>query len=77
MNIMENQHKQITGYRDLSQDEIAKMNRIKALAAEVGALVVDLTADTTLDQRWVSIGRTELQQGFMALTRAVAQPSTF
>jgi len=74
---MENQHKQITGYRDLSQDEIAKMNRIKALAVEVGALVVDLTADTTLDQRWVSIGRTELQQGFMALTRAVAQPSTF
>lgn len=74
---MEDQHKQITGYRDLSQDEIAKMNRIKALAVEVGALVVDLTADTTLDQRWVSIGRTELQQGFMALTRAVAQPSMF
>ena len=27
---MENQHKQIIGYRDLSQEEIDLMNRIKA-----------------------------------------------
>ena len=27
--------------------------------------------------RWISIGRTSLQQGFMALTRAVAKPGTF
>ncbi len=27
--------------------------------------------------RWASIGQTELQQGFMALARAVAQPSFF
>lgn len=27
--------------------------------------------------RWASIGRTDLQQGFMALTRAVAQPNSF
>ncbi|NCC29378.1 MAG: hypothetical protein EOM22_14890 [Gammaproteobacteria bacterium] len=28
-------------------------------------------------QRWAAIGRTHLQEGLMALTRAVAQPTTF
>ena len=67
----------ITGYRDLSPEEIALMNEVKAKAQEVGALVEKLKASPGLDQRWVSIGCTELQQGFMALTRAVAQPTTF
>lgn len=31
----------------------------------------------TIDQRWVSIGATQLQQGFMALVRGIAQPTTF
>lgn len=33
--------------------------------------------DKTIDQRWVSIGATDLQTGLMALTRGVAQPTTF
>jgi len=35
---MENQHKKITGYRDLSQTEIDLMNQIKGLAEAVGQL---------------------------------------
>ena len=74
---MNNQHKHITGYRDLSQTEIDLMNLIKAKGVELGALVEQLRATTGLDQRWVSIGATDLQTGLMALTRGVAQPSTF
>lgn len=74
---MENQHKHITGYRDLSPEEIALMNEVKAKASEVGALVAKLKESPSIDQRWVNIGNTELQQGFMALTRSVAQPTTF
>lgn len=33
--------------------------------------------DHAQPERWVSIARTHLQQGLMALTRAVAQPSSF
>jgi hypothetical protein len=29
------------------------------------------------DQRWLAIGATQLQQGFMALTRAIAKPEFF
>ena len=40
---MDNQHKQIKGYRDLSQEEINLMNKIKALAEQVGELVEEVT----------------------------------
>ena len=74
---MKDQHTMIKGYRDLSQDEINAMNNIKAKAAEVGELIAELQTITDIDQRWVAIAKTDLQKGFMAAVRAVAQPTTF
>ena len=67
----------ITGYRQLNEDESALMNEIKARGVELGVLVEKLRGIDGLDKRWVSIGATDLQTGLMALTRAVAQPTTF
>lgn len=73
----------ITGYRQLSEDEVALMNEGKALAEQVGAYIAklrghgDTPIDGKRDQRWVSIGETQLQQGFMALIRGIAQPTSF
>jgi hypothetical protein len=53
------------------------MNEIKAEGVKLGELVAKLRATDGLDQRWVSIGATDLQTGLMALTRGVAQPTTF
>jgi hypothetical protein len=39
---MENQHRQIKGYRELSQEEIDLMNEIKQQGAALGALVQKL-----------------------------------
>lgn len=69
--------KKITGYRELTLLEIASINEVKAAANHVGLLVDFLESDSKLDQYWISIAKTELQQGFMALTRAIAQPTTF
>lgn len=74
---MENQHRKIKGYRELSEDEIALMNEIKAKGPELQALVDKLKAHPDTDKRWVSIGATDLQTGLMALTRAVAKPDFF
>lgn len=74
---MDNQHKQIKGYRDLSQEEINLMNEGKALAVQVGAWIEKLQADSSLDQRCVEAGKTNLQQGFMWAIRGVAKPTTF
>lgn len=72
----------ITGYRHLNDGEVKAINDIKALANEVGALVEELATDQFalgkgVDKRWLAIAKTELQQGFMALVRAVAQPKSF
>lgn len=67
----------ITGYRQLNESEAALMNEIKAKGVELGELVSKLKSTSGLDQRWVSIGATDLQTGLMALTRGVAQPTTF
>lgn len=80
---MENQHKKITGYRDLSQAEIDLMNEIKAAGNQFEGLIArmraqgDPTENTVLDHRWISIAQTHFQQGLMALTRAVARPTSF
>ena len=67
----------ISGYRELNEGEIALINEVKAKGAELGELVARLRADPTFDQRWVSIGATDLQTGVMALVRAVARPTFF
>lgn len=74
---MENQHREIRGYRELNEVEIAAMNEVKVKGAELGALVERLKATADCDQRWVSIGATDLQKGLMALTRAIAKPTFF
>lgn len=74
---MENQHRRIKGYRELNQSEIDLMNEIKHKGLELEKLIVKLKDQPTIDQRWVSIGKTDLQTGLMALTRAVAKPSFF
>lgn len=90
---MENQHRKISGYRDLTQAEIDLMNVIEGLGPvmeEHVAQVLDhlrgQRADCSVEQsrldraqpeRWAAIARTHFQEGLMALTRAVAQPTFF
>lgn len=74
---MDNQHQKIKGYRELSQEEIDLMNEAKELAEKCGELTYKLDAMESIDHRWNSIGITHLQQGFMAVIRSIAQPTTF
>jgi hypothetical protein len=81
----------ITGYRQLTEAEVALMNEGKALAEQCGAYIAKLRThpdsartnapnalgEPPLDQRWISIGATDLQRGFMAVIRGIAQPTTF
>lgn len=83
----------ITGYRQLTEAEVALMNEGKALADQCGAYIAKLRGHDgsvrgdcsvaenatrlALDQRWISIGATDLQRGFMAVMRGIAQPTTF
>lgn len=46
---MENQHRKIKGYRELSQEEVDLMNRIKAKGAELLALQAELVGRLETD----------------------------
>ncbi|WP_176506374.1 Acb2/Tad1 domain-containing protein [Pseudomonas urethralis] len=72
---MDNQHKKITGYRDLSQAEIDAMNAIKALEAQAGELFKRVSLIDGVDPRALALAKTELQQGFMWFVRSVAKPA--
>lgn len=74
---MENQHRKIKGYRELSQEEINLMNEIKTKGAELGELVQKLEDSEETDKRWVALGKTDLQKGLMSLTRSIAKPEFF
>ena len=94
---MDNQHRKISGYRELSEEEIELMNEIKSFGPQLKRLIAKIerrlseqhqheALDGTPDidhwfaaepERWLETGRTNLQQGLMALSRAVAQPTFF
>ena len=72
---MDNQHKKITGYRDLTQAEIDGMNSIKALEADTGELFKQIGQIEGVDQRTLALAKTNLQQGFMWFVRLIAKPA--
>jgi hypothetical protein len=79
----------ITGYRQLSEMEIALINEVNdhAKATEelwhrvrtfvTASSTQFRTVPDTEPARWCAIARTDLQQGYMALTRAIANPTSF
>jgi len=80
----------IKGYRNLSQVEIDLMNEIKAAGEQLRHLVTRVQnhintqpapevphTQVTAPGRWAALAQTDLQTGLMALTRAVAQPTSF
>ena len=83
---MDNQHKKIKGYRDLSQVEIDLMNRIKEQGACLEMMIQDLhglslseLSDDQIDQRFdcLAYATKDLKQGIMWAVRAVALPESF
>lgn len=74
---MENQHRQIKGYRELTPEDIKLMNEVKEKGAELGELIEKLNMMPETDKRWLEIGKTNIQQGLMAVTRAITTPDFF
>jgi len=74
---MDNQHRKITGYRELSQEEIDAMNKIKLHGTQLGLLMEELGQIPGIDGVWLAEAEISLSKGIMFATRAVAQPTSF
>lgn len=74
---MQDQHKLIKGYRDLTQTEIDLMNAIKVKGNELGALIEDLQKNPEFDQRFIASGKTKIQYGIQGVIRGITRPEGF
>jgi hypothetical protein len=72
---MDNQHRKISGYRELSEAEIDLMNEAKTLEAACNRLVDKLRGTPEIDQRQVSIAQTDFESAFMRTVRSIARPA--
>ncbi|SDD96027.1 hypothetical protein SAMN05216337_1017162 [Bradyrhizobium brasilense] len=65
-----------TGYKPQGSYAVHEVNENKKLEEQVLRQVDMLQKDPHLavDQRWLAIGRTAIEQGFMAINRAVFKP---
>ena len=64
----------VHGYEPQSTDAVATVNANKLLEERVLRVLDELAGRADIDQRWLAVGRTAIEQGFMAVNRAVFRP---
>ena len=73
----------VEGYRELNEADLAVINSIKFAEKNLMSMIA-YTANRNVeanglsrepDQRMIAIAKTQIQLGFMALVRAIAQPN--
>lgn len=65
----------VAGYQPQSDDRVATVNQNKTLEEMVLRQIDGLQAANSFDPRRLAIGRTAIEEGFMAINRAVFQPT--
>lgn len=66
----------VAGYQPQSPMAVELVNANKQAEEEILRSLDWLAKqpDGTVDKRWLAIGRTQIEQGFMAINRAIFQP---
>lgn len=65
----------VQGYTSQPQWKVDAVNKNKRLEEELLRLIDNWKGmDQDIDQRWLARGRTQLEEAFMAINRAVFQP---
>lgn len=65
----------VAGYQAQSDDRVSLVNQNKVIEEQVLRIIDGLGDAGVGDPRWLAIARTDIEKGFMALNRAVFQPS--
>ena len=64
----------IKGYQPISDERLSLVNENKVAEANLLARLDQMSSRVDLDTRWISIARTHIEQGFMALNRSILRP---
>jgi hypothetical protein len=64
----------VDGYRPQSEHSVAVVNNNKQLEEILLRNLDELMGNPDYDKRWLAIARTHIEEGFMAMNRAVFRP---
>lgn len=64
----------VHGYQAQDPLRVALVNQNKEAEERLLRQIESIAGNPDFDQRWLSIARTQLEQGFMALNRAIFLP---
>lgn len=65
----------VNGYRSQSQVNVDLVNANKVMEEIILRVIENLELYVDVDYRWLHIGRTHIEQGFMAINRSIFRPS--
>lgn len=65
----------VPGYRPQSTESVAIVTAMKVTEEKILRALDDLAAREDVDKRWLAIGRTQIEQGFMAVNRSIFRPA--
>lgn len=65
----------VAGYRPQSKESVYIVNEHKITEEQILRAIDLYQRDGQGDPRWLAIARTQMEQAFMALNRAIFQPS--
>jgi hypothetical protein len=65
----------VAGYQPQPDRNVMLVNGNKAVEEIILRLLDAYKDDITINQRWLALGRTHIEQGFMAINRAIFKPA--
>lgn len=65
----------IIGHRDLTPDEVSRVNNVKQKYIELAALLDEVSKLEFIDKRCISIAKTEAESSSHWATKAIAKPT--
>ena len=64
----------VAGYQPQTQSNVDQVNTNKRLEEEIMRILDILAMQPYIDKRWLAIGRTHIEEGFMSVNRSIFRP---
>lgn len=64
----------VPGYRPQTDEALQLVRTNKQAEERILRQIDNPSTRSDMDKRWLALGRTQIEQGFMALNRAIMQP---
>lgn len=65
----------VSGYSTQSDENVSLVNKNKRREEKILRVLDEMATMPDIDKRWLAIGRTQIEQGFMAINRSVFRPA--